>query len=49
MQMIYFSSELWQLLSCYVKVSLQYIYVAENCLTCTVFIGEMLMQVWLKE
>ena len=47
-------SKLWKLSACSVKVSLKYIKVAsyllyaESCLSGTAYIGEVLIQIWLK-
>ena len=38
---------LWKLSTCSVKVSLKYFY-AESCLSGRVYIGEVLIQSWLK-
>ena len=48
--MILRGSELWKLSTCSVKVSLKYIEVfyAESCLSGRAYIGEVLIQIWLK-
>ena len=52
MQIICWGSKLWQLLACSVIASLKYIQLfilqAENSMTGRAYMGEALVQVWLK-